>query len=121
MAGEPNKGGVQSVERAFELLEIMARVRGALLRWGSVAARAGAPATTIHRIARTLLTMGYVRQLPNRHSSFGPQVDSSRRERSAAHWRRGRDRIWLNWWSEAGETARIWQSSTTTWLYMSLR
>ncbi len=73
MAGDPNKGGVQSVERAFELLEIMASA-GGTIALGELAARAELPQPTIHRIARTLLTMGYVRQLPNRHYSLGPKL-----------------------------------------------
>jgi IclR family transcriptional regulator, acetate operon repressor len=66
-------GGVQSVERAFELLEILASMggTGAL---GELAVRADLPQPTIHRLARTLLGMGYLRQLPNRHYSLGPRL-----------------------------------------------
>ncbi|OBI53851.1 IclR family transcriptional regulator [Mycobacterium sp. E787] len=71
--GSPSTGGVQSVERAFELLEILATMggTGAL---GDLAARADLPAPTIHRLARTLLGMGYLRQLPNRQYSLGPRL-----------------------------------------------
>jgi IclR family transcriptional regulator, acetate operon repressor len=64
-------GGVQSVERAFGVLEILAAMggTGAL---GELAARADLPQPTMHRLARTLLSMGYLRQLPNRHYSLGP-------------------------------------------------
>jgi IclR family transcriptional regulator, acetate operon repressor len=66
-------GGVQSVERAFGVLEILAAMggTGAL---GELAVRAGLPVPTVHRLARTLLSMGYLRQLPNRHYSLGPKL-----------------------------------------------
>jgi IclR family transcriptional regulator, acetate operon repressor len=71
--GSPNKAGVQSVERAFELLEILAS-SGGTAALGELAARADLPQPTIHRLVRTLLTMGYVRQLPNRHYALGPKL-----------------------------------------------
>jgi IclR family transcriptional regulator, acetate operon repressor len=67
------KGGVQSVERAFELLEIIASA-GPSIAFGELAARAELPQPTIHRLVRTLLNMGYVRQLPNRHYALGPKL-----------------------------------------------
>ena len=67
------KGSVQSVERAFELLEIMASA-GPSIAFGELAARAELPQPTIHRLVRTLLNMGYVRQLPNRHYALGPKL-----------------------------------------------
>src|ERR1700737_4474486 len=69
----PIKGGGQSVERAFELLEIMASA-GPSIAFGELAARAELPQPTIHRLVRTLLAMGYVRQLPNRQYSLGPKL-----------------------------------------------
>ncbi len=72
-AEQAGKGGVQSVERVFELLEIMAAA-GGTLALGELAARADLPQPTIHRLVRTLLTMGYVRQLPNRHYALGPKL-----------------------------------------------
>ena len=69
----PIKGSVQSVERAFELLEIMASA-GPSIAFGELAARAELPQPTIHRLVRTLLNMGYVRQLPNRHYALGPKL-----------------------------------------------
>jgi IclR family transcriptional regulator, acetate operon repressor len=69
----PIKAGVQSVERAFELLEIMASA-GPSISFGELAARAELPQPTIHRLVRTLLNMGYVRQLPNRHYALGPKL-----------------------------------------------
>jgi len=74
MADEsPARGGVQSIERAFELLEIMAGA-GPSIAFGDLAARAELPQPTIHRLVRTLLNLGYVRQLPNRHYALGPKL-----------------------------------------------
>ena len=74
MAGDsPSRGGVQSVERAFEILEILASA-GGTAALGELAARADLPQPTIHRLVRTLLVMGYVRQLPNRHYALGPKL-----------------------------------------------
>ncbi|HET8915433.1 MAG TPA: IclR family transcriptional regulator [Propionibacteriaceae bacterium] len=67
------KSGVQSVERAFELLEIMANSGGSMAL-GELAARAELPQPTIHRLVRTLLVMGYVRQLENRRYALGPKL-----------------------------------------------
>src|SRR5258705_8750974 len=67
------KSGVQSVERAFELLEIMASSGGSMAL-GELAARAELPQPTIHRLVRTLLVMGYVRQLENRRYALGPKL-----------------------------------------------
>jgi len=67
------KSGVQSVERAFELLEIMASSGGSIAL-GELAARAELPQPTIHRLVRTLLSMGYVRQLENRRYALGPKL-----------------------------------------------
>jgi len=73
-AGPANRGGgVQSVERAFELLEILADA-GGTAALAELAARADLPQPTIHRLVRTLLAMGYVRQLPNRQYSLGPKL-----------------------------------------------
>ncbi|MBV8350552.1 MAG: IclR family transcriptional regulator [Mycolicibacterium sp.] len=74
MATDPaNRGGVQSVERAFELLEILADA-GGTAALGELATRAELPQPTIHRLVRTLLALGYVRQLPNRHYTLGPKL-----------------------------------------------
>ncbi|MDT5134942.1 MAG: IclR family transcriptional regulator, acetate operon repressor, partial [Mycobacterium sp.] len=72
-AERANRGGVQSVERAFELLEVLADA-GGTAALGELAARTDLPQPTIHRLVRTLLAMGYVRQLPNRQYSLGPKL-----------------------------------------------
>lgn len=73
MSEDDRRSGVQSVERAFGVLEILAAMggTGAL---GELAARAHLPQPTMHRLVRTLLSMGYLRQLPNRHYSLGPKL-----------------------------------------------
>ena len=64
-SGATRSGGVQSVDRAIDLLEIMAAVGGSTAL-GDLAARAGLPLPTAHRLIRALASRGYVRQLPGR-------------------------------------------------------
>ena len=66
-------GGVQSVERAFELLEIIAR-NGGDAALSELAASTQLPMPTIHRLLRTLVALGYARQLPNRRYCLGPRL-----------------------------------------------
>jgi IclR family transcriptional regulator, acetate operon repressor len=65
--------GVQSVERAFELLEVLADAGGEL-SLSQIAASSALPMPTIHRIVRTLVNRGYVRQLPSRRYALGPRL-----------------------------------------------
>lgn len=66
-------GGVQSVERAFDLLETLLR-RGGALGLSQLAAEIGLPPPTIHRLVRTLVQLGYVRQDPSRRYVLGPRL-----------------------------------------------
>jgi IclR family acetate operon transcriptional repressor len=66
-------GGVQSVERVFDILEIMATVGGSI-GVSELAERAQLPVPTIHRLIRTLVSRGYVRQLPTRRYALGPRL-----------------------------------------------
>jgi IclR family acetate operon transcriptional repressor len=66
-------GGVQSLDRAFALLEHMAAAGGDVAL-SELAARSGLPLPTIHRIVRTLVSSGYVRQLPSRRYALGPRL-----------------------------------------------
>jgi IclR family transcriptional regulator, acetate operon repressor len=68
---QPTGAGVQSVERAFELLEAMAEA-GGQTSLSELAATSGLPLPTIHRLVRTLVSSGYVRQLPSRRYALGP-------------------------------------------------
>lgn len=72
-APKPAKGGVQSVERAFGLLGLIADA-GGRATLSELAERAGLPMPTIHRLLRTLVGMGYVRQLQDRGYALGPSL-----------------------------------------------
>lgn len=66
-------GGVQSLERAFDLLERMADAGGEV-GLSELSASSGLPLPTIHRLMRTLVVCGYVRQQPNRRYALGPRL-----------------------------------------------
>ncbi|GAB3295070.1 IclR family transcriptional regulator [Parasphingorhabdus pacifica] len=66
-------GGVQSVDRAFELLELMAD-SGGEVTLSELAETSGLPLPTIHRIMRTLVGSGYARQQPSRRYALGPRL-----------------------------------------------
>jgi IclR family acetate operon transcriptional repressor len=66
-------GGVQSIERAFALLETMADNSG-MLTLSQLAAESGLPLPTIHRLVRTLVDLGYLRQEPSRRYVLGPKL-----------------------------------------------
>jgi IclR family transcriptional regulator, acetate operon repressor len=71
MAGQGD--GVQSLERAFTLLELMAE-DGGEVPLSRLAVGSGLPLSTIHRLVRTLVARGYVRQLPSRRYVLGPRL-----------------------------------------------
>ncbi|MGH3638067.1 MAG: IclR family transcriptional regulator [Mycobacterium sp.] len=73
MAKSPSTGGVQSIERGFEILEAMATESGPI-GVSALAEQTGMPIPTIHRVIRTLLSLGYARQLPNRRYALGPRL-----------------------------------------------
>lgn len=64
-------GQVQSVARAFGLLELLARAE-APLPLADIAVEAGLAQPTAHRLLRTLLELGYARQLDSRRYALGP-------------------------------------------------
>lgn len=66
-------GGVQSLERAFDLLERMADAGGEV-GLSELSGSSGLPLPTIHRLMRTLVSCGYVRQHPNRRYALGPRL-----------------------------------------------
>lgn len=68
-SGRP-AGGVQSVHRAMDLLEVVA-ARGGTLTIGEIAALTGIPLPTAHRLLRTLVDRGYMRQAPDRRYALG--------------------------------------------------
>lgn len=66
-------GGVQSLERAFDLLEVLADA-GGVLGLSDLAARSGLPMPTIHRLVQTLVRLGYLRQDASRRYTLGPRL-----------------------------------------------
>lgn len=65
------KGGVQSVERVFELLELITK-EGGEVTLSQLSLSTDLPLPTIHRLLRTLVAKGYVRQMPSRRYALGP-------------------------------------------------
>jgi IclR family transcriptional regulator, acetate operon repressor len=97
--------GVQSVERAFTLLEVLAGAGGEL-SLSEIAAESGLPLPTIHRLIRTLVDRGYVRQLASRRYTLGPRLISL--GESASGRLTGWARPWLtSLVEELGETANF--------------
>jgi IclR family transcriptional regulator, acetate operon repressor len=72
-SAKSNGGGVQSLERAFDLLERMADAGGEV-GLSELSASSGLPLPTIHRLMRTLVACGYVRQQANRRYALGPRL-----------------------------------------------
>jgi len=66
-------GGVQSIERAFRILEVLAG-NGGVMGLSALAAEAELPLPTIHRLSRTLVDLGYLRQEPSRQYALGPRI-----------------------------------------------
>lgn len=64
---------MQSVERAFGLLETMAD-HGGSMGLSQLATVSQLPLPTIHRIVRTLVDLGYLRQEPSRRYALGPRL-----------------------------------------------
>lgn len=73
MAEKTAGAGVQSVERVFELLELIADAGGAVTL-SELSTSTELPLPTIHRLLRTLVALGYARQLPNRRYALGPRL-----------------------------------------------
>lgn len=66
-------GAVQSVARVFDLLEIIADAGGDI-SLSDLATKSALPVPTIHRLLRTLVGVGYVRQLPSRRYALGARL-----------------------------------------------
>ncbi len=84
-----SNGGVQSLARAFAILEAMADAGGEI-GLSQLATEAQLPPATIHRLVRTLVDLGYVRQEPSRQYSLGPRLmrlvdTSTKRLEALAH------------------------------------
>jgi IclR family acetate operon transcriptional repressor len=72
-AAERPAEGVKSVVRVFELLELITDAGGDVTL-SELSTMAGLPLPTIHRLLRTLVSLGYIRQLPNRRYALGPRL-----------------------------------------------
>ena len=70
---KPRSGSVQSIERAFALLETLA-AHGGMMGLSQLASEAELPLPTIHRLVRTLVDLGYLRQEPSRQYVLGPKL-----------------------------------------------
>ena len=66
-------GGVQSIARAFAVLELIA-AHGGAMGLSRLAIDSGLPLPTLHRLARTLVDLGYLRQEPSRRYALGPRL-----------------------------------------------
>ena len=73
MAQAGRSGGVQSVGRVLDLLEIVGEAGGEI-GLSELAARSGLPLPSIHRLVRTLVDRGYMRQMPNRRYALGARL-----------------------------------------------
>src|SRR3954447_10481703 len=71
--GVEGTGGVQSVGRAFEILEVIA-AQGGELSLSEIAASVGLPAPSAHRLLRTLVSLGYLRQETSRRYALAPRL-----------------------------------------------
>ncbi|MGI9822684.1 IclR family transcriptional regulator [Agromyces sp. Marseille-Q5079] len=72
MADSPTEG-VKSVARVFDLLELIADAGGDVTL-SELSTMAELPLPTIHRLLRTLVSLGYARQLANRRYALGPRL-----------------------------------------------
>ena len=102
---EGSPGGIQSVVRAMTTLETIAS-QGGVLGVSQIAAKSGLSVPTVHRIVRTLVDLGYLRQEPSRLYALGPRLlllaDSS-----SATMRSTAQRHLSRLVDELGETANL--------------
>lgn len=73
MAEGESASGVQSLRRAFELLEAIAD-NGGFVAVSTLAVESGLPLPTVHRLLRTMVNLGFVQQLPSRQYALGPRL-----------------------------------------------
>ncbi|SOC58067.1 transcriptional regulator, IclR family [Ornithinimicrobium cerasi] len=73
VAAPVRSGGVQSLARAFALLEGIADA-GGTVALSQLAERVQLPPATIHRLLRSLVDLGYVGQERSRQYSLGPRL-----------------------------------------------
>ena len=73
MADAVPGGGVQSVGRVLDVFEAVAAAGGES-SISEIALACGLPVPTIHRLVRTVVDRGYMRQLPNRRYALGSRL-----------------------------------------------
>ena len=71
-AGQRPQGAVQSIGRAFELLEVLAE--NAPMSLSALAREADLPLSTVHRLAGHLVALGYVRVDRGKQYALGPRL-----------------------------------------------
>src|SRR3954469_19833314 len=101
----PRAGGVQSLTRAFGLLETLAEAGGGA-GLSELAERTGLAPATIHRMVRTLVDLGYLRQLPSRRYTLGPRLVGVG-ETAARQFGRWATPVLADLVAEIGETANL--------------
>lgn len=67
------EGSVQSVERAFTVLTLLAD-HGGQLSLSEAAELSGLPLPTVHRLLKTMANSGHVSRLPDRRYGLGPRL-----------------------------------------------
>ncbi len=67
---EPRAGGVQSIERAFSILEAIARSRDGI-SLAELSKRVGLHNSTTFHLVKTMVSLGYVRQLKDKRYRVG--------------------------------------------------
>ena len=72
-APRPSRGRVQSVDRAFDLIDALAR-RGGRATLGELCADTGLAAATVHRLCGTLADSGHLRRDARRDYLLGPRL-----------------------------------------------
>lgn len=73
--GEPplSNNRIQSLERAFTLLELLAEA-GGQMSLSELATSSGMPVPTVHRALRAMTASGYVRQMQSRRYALGTRL-----------------------------------------------
>ncbi|MBB1032153.1 IclR family transcriptional regulator [Dietzia sp. SLG310A2-38A2] len=81
----PGRGRVQSVDRAFALLDSLAR-RGGRASLGQLCADTGLAAATVHRLCGTLAESGHLRRDVRRDYLLGPRLQRIGEVAGRATW-----------------------------------
>jgi len=81
-----NEGSVQSISRAFQIVEVLAE--NAPISLSALARRAGLPLSTVHRLVGTLVALGYVRSDADKRYALAPRMIhlGERSGRMVSHW-----------------------------------